>query len=337
MSSTPLVSVIIPTYNCAPYIVEAIESVLAQTYRNLEIIVVDDGSTDQTQAVLAPYRGRITYLYQENRGLSAARNLAIHHASGALVAFLDSDDVWYPGKLALQVQALQQYSEAGLSFTDYQLFDESAVIEQSGFDARVQRWVNQQKGATTRLVFGWIYRELLLQGNYMHVSSIIVTRDALEQVGLFDEAFKVAQDYDLWLRIAQRFPVVCINRILCGYRYRPDSLSGPAQARPIRWSHEILQVLEKHLRHNWIPHELEGLVKDYLSRLCWGVGWSYFHLNRFKEARSLFFHGARYRPLHLQHWLFLGAALFPLPIIEGIRCIKRRAFPHKRAYARSKE
>jgi len=117
------VSVIIPAYNGAAFLPEAIDSVLAQDYEPLEILVVDDGSTDDTHDVLRPYAPRIRYFYQENRGPSAARNLGIERARGDLIAFLDADDRWLPGKLAAQVAALGTQSAAALVHTDVLFWD----------------------------------------------------------------------------------------------------------------------------------------------------------------------------------------------------------------------
>ena len=322
MNRNPLVSVIIPTYNCAPYIAEAIESVLAQGYRNFEIIVVDDGSTDNTRVVLGPYWERIIYLEQVNQGVVAARNVGIEYARGELIAFLDADDVWFPRKLALQIQAYQQYPEAGLAFTDCSYFDESHAVDGSLFSKRVRRWFNSHRDEAGAVAHGWLYKELL-QSNCMHTSSVLVRRDVLDKVGLFNGDFKICQDYDLWLRIARKYPVVCINSVLCGYRYRRDSLSGPAEVREFRYNHEWIEVLEKHLKMDWIPENLQSLAKDALCERYWWLGWRYFYKNRFKEARSLFFHGLRYRPFSRRHWLYVSACFLPLPVVENLRRLKR--------------
>ena len=322
MNDGPLVSVVMPTYNCAAYIVEAIESVLSQTYRRFEVIVVDDGSRDHTRAVLEPYLDRIHYLYQENRGLSAARNLGIRCAQGELIAFLDSDDYWYPDKLVRQVQAFQEYPEAGLSFTNHLEFGESGIIYRSGFSDKVYRWLGDNTNASMDVVCGWIYRELL-QSNYMHVCSVIVRRDVLKQVGHFDETIRICEDYDLWLKVTQRYPVLCVNNVLCGYRYRPEGLSGSTEAREIRWNGGWIAILEEHLRANEIPGELQGVVNEVLSQRYWRVGWLHFSRNRFREARSQFLRGIWYRPFLRRHWIYLSACLLPLPIVEALREIKR--------------
>ncbi len=116
--SDPLISAVIPTYNYGHFVTAAVRNVLAQTYRNLEVIVVDDGSKDNTRERLAPYLDRIRYVYQENQGPSAARNTGIRSATGEWVALLDSDDLWHPRKLELQVKYLQAHPEVGLLGSD---------------------------------------------------------------------------------------------------------------------------------------------------------------------------------------------------------------------------
>jgi glycosyltransferase involved in cell wall biosynthesis len=130
-SSVPKVSVVIPTYNCSSYLKEAVDSVLNQTYRNYEVLVVDDGSSDGTRCTLEPYLDTINYIYQENRGAPAARNTGIRAATGEFIALLDADDVWLPEKLQLQMEYFESHENCSLVYTDMKTFDEHGVIEES--------------------------------------------------------------------------------------------------------------------------------------------------------------------------------------------------------------
>ncbi|OGL51158.1 MAG: hypothetical protein A3H37_09040 [Candidatus Schekmanbacteria bacterium RIFCSPLOWO2_02_FULL_38_14] len=313
------VSIVIPTYNCAQYIGETIESILNQIYKNFEIIVVDDGSTDNTRDVAKSFEKEINYIYQENGGPSKAKNTGIKAARGEYIAFLDADDIWFPDILKQTVQAFQQYAEAGLAFTDYLKFDESGVIQQSNCADRFKVWFNKHRSATTDLAYGWFYRELLIGSC---ISSVFVKKKVMEEVGMFDETFKIGEDYDLWLRIAKKYKFIYINRVLYKYRYRLDSLSGATDVRRFRWGHANIRVFEKHLVNNWVPRELQGLVKEVLSQRCWSLGWSYFSQNLFKESRLLFFRGICYQFFNWKNWLFWGASFLPLTIIEMIRQIR---------------
>ena len=321
----PLISVVIPTFNCEQYILQAITSVMEQTYRHHEIVVVDDGSTDDTQSVLSCLQDKISYVYQNNKGVVAARNLGIQRARGQLVAFLDADDTWDTRKLEHQVQAIQKYPEAGLVFADFHEFDESGVIAQSRFHgwSKARVWYGTHGDPATEMAFGWIYEDLLT-ANWIHTSTVLVSKKALAEAGLFDPAFRICQDYDLWLRIARTRPAAYVNRVLCGYRHRTDGLSGTAEARLLRWNQDTVLVLEKHLRLNAVPRKCMSSVKARLSELYWTLAWHHFHHNRLREARRLFLSGLRYRPFCPKNWLYLAAAVLPPRAIEGIRALRHR-------------
>ncbi len=206
----PKVSVIIPTFNRADLLAQAIDSVLSQSYTDFELIVVDDGSTDATQALLSRYRGRIRYLFQENRGVSAARNLGIKVARGRYICLLDSDDLWLRDKLKEQIRLMKGDPKIRVSYTD-------EVWIRGG------KRVNQ--GKRHRKYSGWILRKLLPLC-LISPSSVMIERGVFEEVGLFDESFPVCEDYDLWLRIGSRMPIHLIEKPLIVKRGgRADQLS----------------------------------------------------------------------------------------------------------------
>lgn len=189
------VSVVIPAYNAAEYIAEALDSVLAQTFSDYEIVVVNDGSpdTERLEQALAPYRHRIRYLKQENRGPSAARNAAILEAVGKYVAFLDSDDRWLPSHLQAQLRLLDNDPALGLVYADGIVTVEDAPV-------RTCFQINRQNHPVTF--------EMLVRDDCTVVTSAAVARrEALLQAGLFDERFKHCEDFDLWARV-----------LLCGFR-----------------------------------------------------------------------------------------------------------------------
>ncbi|HYL81892.1 MAG TPA: glycosyltransferase, partial [Candidatus Acidoferrum sp.] len=193
MKDAPLVSVIIPTYNSAGFVVEAVRSVLAQTHSPVEIIVVDDGSTDATAESLRPYAERIRYLYQQNRGVAAARNAGIAVARGDLLAFLDADDMWVPDKLERQLACLDRRPQVGVTHADAR----HCYVDSGRQCARPP---------LARQFDGNCYTDLFF-GNRIVTSSVMVKRHCLEAVGGFDETIRAAsvEDYDLWLRLARRY------------------------------------------------------------------------------------------------------------------------------------
>ena len=189
------VSVVIPTYNRAWVVKEAVDSVLAQDYKDFELIVVDDGSTDDTSEVLASYGDDIRVYFQENKGVSAARNRGMAEASGRFIAFLDSDDLWLPKKLSAQVEFFHQKPDALICQTE-------EVWIRNGI--RVNPKKRHQKPS------GMIF-EPSLELCLVSPSAVMIRRDMLESSGGFDENLPACEDYDLWLRISCRFPVYLID------------------------------------------------------------------------------------------------------------------------------
>ena len=182
-----MISVIIPAYNQGKYLDQAIQSVLDQTYPDFEIIVVDDGSTDATPDIVRSYLdSRVQYIYQENQGLSAARNTGIRCSKGSFLSFLDSDDLFMPNKLALLVDVLNQQPEVGL------VAGQSIPIDENGNPAgEIFNKALPDKG------------HLLLLGNPLHVGSVLLRRSMQEKVGYFDETLRSYEDWDMWLRLAR--------------------------------------------------------------------------------------------------------------------------------------
>jgi len=181
------VSVIIPAYNQSHYLGQAIQSVLDQTYPDFEIIVVDDGSTDDTRAVADSFTdARLRYVYQDNAGLSAARNTGIRHATGTYLSYLDSDDLFLSEKLALLVDAFDREPELGFAAGQAVLIDENSQPLGEIFDAGLPQ-----------------DRSQLLMNNPLHVGSVLLRRDWQEKVGFFDESLRSYEDWDMWLRLVR--------------------------------------------------------------------------------------------------------------------------------------
>ncbi|ETX09188.1 glycosyltransferase [Candidatus Entotheonella palauensis] len=192
--ASPLVSVIIPTFNRADWLAESIGSVLGQTYPHIELIVVDDGSTDHTRDVVQAFGAALTYMHGINRGVSAARNRGVAASQGTLVAFLDSDDVWQPGKVAAQVALFQQQPGVEVCYTD-EIWIRHGV--------RVNPKQIHQKHT------GWLF-EPSLPRCMISPSSIMLRRALWNRLGGFDERLPACEDYDLWLRMTVRVPVTLI-------------------------------------------------------------------------------------------------------------------------------
>lgn len=194
-SKKPLVSVIIPTYNRGWIVKEAIDSVLEQDFPDYELIVVDDGSVDNTAAILKAYRKKITVLRQDNQGVSAARNHGIAAASGRLISFLDSDDLWLPPKLSIQVKFFNDHPKA--------------VINQTQ-----ERWIRNGVRVNPKQrhhKFSGMIFERSLALCLVSPSAVMIKKRLFKTVGFFDENLPACEDYDLWLRISCRYPVHLIE------------------------------------------------------------------------------------------------------------------------------
>ena len=196
----PKVSIIIPTYNREKFIGRALESVLAQTYKDYEIIVIDDGSQDQTRDVVRQYGGNIKYVYQQNGGSSSARNRGIQESTGEYIAFLDSDDIWIPEKLAIQVEILDKNKSIGIVCSRMPIFDKEG--KQIGFKPQEH--------------IGKDFIALITHWGDLPTSTVMTRRECFDKVGLFDTSLKTIQDFDMWLRIASRYDI---------YEYRDKCLA----------------------------------------------------------------------------------------------------------------
>jgi len=204
------ISVVIPTYNRVEILSRAIQSVLNQTSQPMEILVIDDGSTDETVSKIAMEFPKVQILSQENRGVSAARNLGIRHAKSEWIAFLDSDDEWLPNKIEMQKQEMHYHKNIKICHTD-EIWIRNGV--------RVNPMKKHQK-------FGGEIYSKCLPLCVISPSSVLIHKSIFDNVGLFDESFLACEDYELWLRICARYPVLFVEiPLLRKYGGHIDQLS----------------------------------------------------------------------------------------------------------------
>jgi glycosyltransferase involved in cell wall biosynthesis len=208
----PLVSVIIPAYNRGRVLPAAIDSVRNQTYAHTEIIVVDDGSTDNTEKIMAAYAGAVTCYRKPNGGCSSARNYGIVRAHGDYIALLDSDDTWHPQKLEKQMRCLAGRPDCAAAITDIAFVNER---DETVSVSQVLRTVGRN---------GFMLDEFLRMPA-LTCSYMLVKRRVFDEVGLFDEGFPTANDFEMMLRICSRFKVAVAAEPLVRYRKSPDSVS----------------------------------------------------------------------------------------------------------------
>jgi len=237
----PLVSVIIPAYNSAAYIAETIGSVLHQTFDDLELIVVDDGSSDDTPAVVTACGPRVRLIPQANAGVCAARNRGIREAAGRYLCLLDHDDYWFPDKLQRQVTAMRDHPDCGVVYSPYIPWTPDAAGRfptPDSFDLAAYRDGIDAAGS------GWIYHQFLLDC-CMLTSTSMFRREVFERCGGFDEALPYSEDWDLWLRISRDFTFVKLMRPDTLYRQHPQQ--GNRVVRP----HDYRTLLLRRAMRTW--------------------------------------------------------------------------------------
>lgn len=278
------ISVIIPTYNRAHHLAKAVDSVFCQTYKPFEIIIVDDGSTDNTKQIVSDYADKVVYISQKNSGPSAARNRGIRAAQGDFIAFLDSDDAWAPEKLEKQVNLISESPKLGLIGTGYYNCDqnlENPTIHPS------------MKLAKTP-------REEILIRNLWPTPSLLIRKSCFEAVGLFNENMKFAEDWDMWVRISQIFPVATINEPLVMIRKHDQGLAG------LNDNQEYNFKLWKDLISN-------NRIRYSMCSAAYRKAMSLYYLNRFYSSS----HCGDFR----SEFVFLSKSLFYWPFYLPIRLL----------------
>lgn len=241
----PLISVVIPVYNGEKTIKNTIESVLNQTFSDFELIVVNDGSQDSTLVAINEIKdARIRVFSSPNSGVSASRNRGLAEAKGEFISFLDADDLWTPDKLESQLKALQKNPQAAVAYSWSDWIDESGQFLRAGGHITVN---------------GNAYEKLLLRDFVESGSNPLIRKQALEEVGTFDESLAFAEDWDLWLRLAARYEYVAVPSPQILYRISPESASFNV------WKMEAgsLKVIERHFAQS--PESLQHLKRETLG------------------------------------------------------------------------
>ncbi len=215
VSTVAQVSIIIPTYNYAAYLRKAIDSALEQSYPNVEVIVVDDGSTDETQSILKEYGDRIRNILQPNQGASVARNRGIEISSGEMIAFLDADDAYQSENISEKVKFLTEHSEYAWCYSDWAWVNDAGEAYKRGSEVAVSLACLKAQGDVFLKA---------LQGYRLGTNVFLFRREVLESIDGFDESFSVLEDYDLYLRAAAIFPLGYVDRVLCNVFQHEGSL-----------------------------------------------------------------------------------------------------------------
>lgn len=340
----PLVSVIVPTYNRAYCLESTIDGVLAQTYSNLEIIVIDDGSSDDTHKLFEgryAEESRIKYFYQQNAGISGARNTGIRRATGKYIAFCDSDDIWLPHKLAVQVACMEGFPEVGLSWTDLSAVDpDGKRLHERYTRVGYATWglftMEQLFQKTARLsalesalsvdgdvYVGDIFTPMIV-GAIINIPTVMVRRSVMDRVGLFNETMKVGEDYDFDLRMCCEAPAAFVDVVTIDYRVgAADQLTRPELlADQAKNSLSTLDPIVKQHR-NRIRLSNSELSRVFAGRYRW-LGQAEMDMENFGAARSAFFRSLCRQPAQPRVLALFLALLVPSGAVSVLRGLFRK-------------
>jgi glycosyltransferase involved in cell wall biosynthesis len=332
------ISVIMPTYNRAGYIGHAIESVLAQTYRDLELIIIDDGSTDDTAGSVAPYLrdGRVRILRQENGGAAAARNHGLAERRGKVVAFIDSDDIWEPAKLEIQAAVLDALPNIGLVCTDFSAERRGSVTEKShirsyfsvldDYDLEFDEVFSHRLQASIKgleegdeVFYGNVYSTMLF-GNIILTSTCLIRDEVFNKVGVFDTTFGTLEDYDLFLKVTRSYDVAIVCKPLTRYRYSENQLSGEAHFH--RLCENLIKIFKKNVVGISDGAFLEANKRKISKRLgSYHAQHGYFHFaqEEMSDAAKCYLASIRNSPGRVSSYVYLMFSLLPIGITRLIR------------------
>jgi cellulose synthase/poly-beta-1,6-N-acetylglucosamine synthase-like glycosyltransferase len=302
MAQMSKISVIIPTYNAAKYIREALDSVLAQTYPVHEIIVVDDGSTDNTRDIVKSYvrpktedqrpktlhptpltlhhnSTTISYIYQENNGPASARNTGIRAATGEYIAFLDADDLWLPEKLEKQMKLFES-NDYAFVYCDMSHAVENKVIHQSYLKDRGYKFFGS----------GNIYRNLLKE-NFIFTPTVIIQKEVFEKIGYFDETYKICEDYKMWLKIANKYQIGFVDEPLVIRRRVETNITADKFLYTQSW-HRLFEEL---LKNNGFNSQINHVIRQQINKHSFDLGYHYWKHNDIPAARKSFTRALLYK------------------------------------------
>jgi alpha-1,3-rhamnosyltransferase len=271
----PLVNVLVPAYNHEQYVEEALQSVVDQTYKNIELIVINDGSTDGTSGVIKKYiennpEPRITFLEQTNEGICKTLNRGLKHAKGKYIAVLASDDLWSPDKIEKQVQLMERNDNIGLVFSDHYFMRGREITNIKATDYKP----NIRKCFIKSIQNVNIYERLMIE-NIIPALTVLMRRDCIDKMGGFDTNL-IAEDFDMWLRMAKEYPFAYIDEPLAFYRIHETNLSNRVMSF---WGIKlIMKILIKQYRD--LPLKNQPFRVAYLFVRFWLT----ITLNRLKKA-----------------------------------------------------
>lgn len=313
--SNALISVVIPTYNRAHLVLDAIWSVVGQSYRPLEIVVVDDGSQDETQAVIeawvAEHREKgveLQYVYQENQGGNVARNTGIQSSTGKYVAFLDSDDCWNSQKLALQLEVFRMEPEVGAVYSGLR---HVKVGDEHGGDSASRIYPS-----------GNILSQMLVRDVTAPTSTYMVRRKVFDEVGFFDVSLQARQDWDMWIRVASAYKIGCVGKPLVDFREHEGERTASNPMKEVR-AYEVIIEKYAHLRAKEGWRVRAAAMGAYYKRM----GRVYFH-HKLSLGKAFIFSmkSLCVWPFDFDAWAAFAGMLMPTKLRASLHRLWNRVF-----------
>lgn len=289
--SWPLVSVVVPVFNGADYIESCLSSILQQDYPALEIVVVDDGSTDDTPARVQAFGAPVRYARQPNSGSAVARNLGIELAQGGLIAFNDSDDLWAPGRLRQQVGFLLSQTEYQAVCGRFKAVPDAYTLA----DAAQESYEAEARLDPSKS--GWTYLRVLESSIY-HIDTLLVRREALASVR-FNKDYRRGQDFDFWLQLLHATPMAQLHNLYAFYRQNPSSITRKPHLRNYR-AEILAAALLRYGRRDQLGNEMPQTTLDRLLSVSWyGHGFELYRARWFRAAAASF---AKALQHDARHW-----------------------------------
>lgn len=301
----PSVSVIIPAYNAEKYVLQALHSVLAQTYQPMEILLIDDGSRDGTVDLVRAEAPQVKIISQPNAGVAAARNTGLRHATGELISFLDADDGWFPDKLETVISYLRHHPETGLVFHEWYDWKPDDTGEYPELVRADKTGLPETEARRT----GWIYPVLLLKGCIVHTSSVTIRREVFEDIGFFKTGLVTGEDYDYWLRVSQKYQIHMLTAIYSFYRNTvPGSLSNTPKSENYEYNVLIAALDKWGLSSPGGTQVTKREVAGRLGKLAFEFGYAQYYYGSPRLAKQAFIKAWRHEPRRWRAYVYMIAA-----------------------------
>jgi|GEM_PF-1135942 len=332
-----MVSVILPTHNRAHYIPYAIQSVLNQTYKDIELIVINDGSTDETEEVIKPYLRDINYIHQENSGSGKARNEGIKAAKGEYIAFIDDDDIWLPWKLELQMEIFNKHKEIGIICTNFSIFNDkeerpSGIKEYFGLFKRTNLDFDTIFKQNKRIFFndkefnfywGDIF-PTIIQGSLIHQVSILTKKNIVEEIGFYNESLSDNEDYDVCLKIGEKYEIGYVDIDTVKVRLSPKTRSNDESTRIKFWENN-LQIVTQAINRSSKKEILDkNSISNRFDQIYQKIAYYSLSAGDLKKSRFYLKKIIKNAPTQVKPYLLAILTFVPYSFILKALSIKRK-------------